>query len=189
MQLVQKLQSNVSHFSLLLIFQIISFFWHIYLKTFKLSWRDLTYIWDSLTKLSIFYAVVLHNLLVPVLLFKSLHHHWRYLMSGITVYNSETKLRATPTFLLLDILNNSGSSPAIIIPAKLFVGRKKLICLCQLLGFVFIFSGTVRSFLFAFPHLWTACTLYSIGDLVWHSQKVDCERWQQVDHKYLLRKS
>lgn len=142
MQLVQKLQvSNVSHFSLLLIFQII-FFWNIYLKTFKLSSRDFTCIWDSLTKLTIFYAVTLCNLLVSVLLFKSLHQHWRYLMSGITVYNSETKLRATPTFLLPDILNNSSSSPAIIIPAKLFVGRKKLTCLCQLLGFVFILSGT-----------------------------------------------
>lgn len=61
---------------------------------------------------------------VPVLLFKSLYHHRRWLMSGITVYTSRTQLRAILTFLLLVILNNSGSPPATIIPAKLFVGKK-----------------------------------------------------------------
>lgn len=78
---------------------------------------------------------------VSVLLFKSLYHHRRWLMTGITVYTSRTQLRAIPTFLLLVILNNSSSSPATITPAKLFVEKKNWHFFCNPLG---LFSSSQK---------------------------------------------
>lgn len=125
---------------------------------------------------------------VSVLLFKSLYHHRRWLMTGITVYTSRTQLRAIPTFLLLVILNNSSSSPATITPAKLFVEKKNWLFFATPWVCFHLLRNCPQLSVCISPLVNRVHPAHCIEDLVWHSQKVDYERWQQVNCEYLLRK-
>lgn len=90
-------------------------------------------------------------------------------MSGIVVYSSQTQLKAISRFLLLVILSNSSNSTAINVPAKVFVSRQNLTCLCQLLRLCLPFQELFPGFRLHVPtYKWhaTSMTLRTLYDIL-----------------------